>query len=386
MDLVRERARRYLGEGMTRWLALTVLLLLGIYVGLQVTLAIFASPPGPEPTATSFPVVAPAATATPTPSRTSTPTTTSTSTATPSPTVTATVTPTFTPTATPTSTFKSRFDFRPVAVMIDNHPDARPQSGLSKADVVYEALAEGGITRYMAIFANQDCDVVGPVRSARHYFAYWAYEFNAILVHAGASPQGFEALASLGLPTLDNNAGTGYFWRSDAREAPHNLYTATSQQREAAGVSDGGTLTSLEFKADEPKREGLVSHLTLTFPDGYTVSYAYEPADNSYWRAVNGMPDVDAYLGVQLEPRNVAVLIVRNWDIPYDDKGRQELELTGGGIAYYFVDGGLVKGAWYKDSLTAQTLFLDNAGQPMRFNRGQTYIQIVPQEAEISYE
>jgi len=385
MDLVRERASRYLGGQSTRLLALAVLLLLGIYVGLRVTMTLIGSGTAPIPSPTA-PAVAVALTATPTPSSTPTATYSPTPTSIPSPTASPTATPTLTPTATPTSTFKSSFDYHPLAVMVDNHPDARPQSGLSKADVVYEALAEGGITRYMAIFANHDCDVVGPVRSTRHYFVYWAYEYNAILAHAGASPQGFEALAATGLPDLDDSAGGGFFWRSGAREAPHNLYTATDRQRQLASQSGGGTLGSLQFKDDQPKKANLIERLRIDFPIPYSVSFSYEPTDNAYWRAVNGAPDVDAYLNVQYEPKNVLVLVMRNWDIPDDDKGRQDFDLTGGGTAYYFLDGGVVTGTWYKENLTSETIYLDGAGQPMRFNRGQTWIEVVPAEAQISYE
>ena len=386
MSLVRHRVRDYFAGRTNRLLVLIVLLLLGIYLGLRVTLAMLSTPP-PAPTPTAAPVVA--AVDTPTPTTTSTPAPTAsftpTSTATSSPTRTATVTPTATPTATPASTFKSTFSFHPVAVMIDNHPDARPESGMAKADVVYEALAEGGITRYMAIFANQDCEVVGPVRSARHYFVDWAYEYNAILAHAGASPQGFDAIDALGLLHMDDNAGAGYFWRSDAREAPHNLYTSTKELRDMEPDTSGGTLTSLTFKDDQPltQAQDIVRHLQVTYPGGYVVSYAYEPQDNAYWRAIEGSPNADAYLGVQYEPKNVAVLVIETWDIPGDDAGRQDMQITGGGMAYYLVDGGMVKGTWYKDSLTTQTVFLDATGQPMRFNRGQTWIQIVPKEAEI---
>lgn len=270
--------------------------------------------------------------------------------------------------------------------MIDNHPDARPESGMNKADVVYEALAEGGITRYMAIFANQDCEVVGPVRSARHYFVYWAYEYNAILAHAGASPQGFEALDATGLLDLDDNAGEGFFWRSEEREAPHNLYTSTSKLREMVSDQSGGTLGSLTFKDDKPQTQNVVKRIVITYPSNYWVSYAYEPQDNAYWRAVEGTPHVDAYLAMQYEPKNVAILVAENYDIPNDDKGRQEFQLTGGGTAYYFVDGRMVKGAWYKDRLTGPTAFVDDAGQPMRFNRGQTWIQVVPPDTEITTE
>src|SRR5205823_9909671 len=111
----------------------------------------------------------------------------------------------------------------PLAVVVENQALTTPQSGLNRADVVYEALAEGGITRFLALFATQAADIVGPVRSARHYFVYWAAEYLAPLVHVGASPQGYAALSASGTSNYDEIKGAKGFWRTRDRLAPHNL-------------------------------------------------------------------------------------------------------------------------------------------------------------------
>ena len=155
-------------------------------------------------TMASAPVAADDEEPTPTPTATRAPA--ASSTPTPSPTRSSGPTPTPAPTPTPTETTPAEqppaAPIYPLAVMVDNFPSSRPQTGLGAADIVYEALAEGGITRFLAIYASRDPELVGPVRSARHYYVYWAAEYNAPLVHVMASDEGYAALVNTGLPDL----------------------------------------------------------------------------------------------------------------------------------------------------------------------------------------
>ena len=123
---------------------------------------------------------------------------------------------------------------RPIAAMIDNHPYARPESGLAQADIVYEALAEGGITRFLGLFFTQPAEKIGPIRSARHYFIYWADEYNAMYAHCGGYPEAYTAIAATGIADMDDLKGSPGFWRNSDREAPHNLYTSTAALRAEA--------------------------------------------------------------------------------------------------------------------------------------------------------
>ena len=323
-----------------------------------------------QPTTTAQDTPTPTATATPTPS--------------PSPTIQLTATPT--PVLDPAykDGFKNVFPYQPVAVMIDNIVFARPQTGLSNADVVYEATVEAGITRFMAIFANLDSDVVGPVRSGRHYFMYWAKEYNAIYVLAGASPQGYAAAAAIDLPRIDYTYGDGYFWRTRDRAAPHNLYTDIARLRETFTDSGEGHLGSLSFKSDSPSPS--IRTIILKHSDGYRVGYIYREGDNSYERYMEQQPHVDAYTNVQYHPKNVIVQFVPAWPIRGDTAGRLDMELVGSGPAYFFLDGTAVKGTWRKDSPSSPTLFLNEEGQEMRFNAGQTWIQVAPTDSMLEYE
>ena len=323
---------------------------------------------------------------TPSPVPVTTPTPPPTSTAQPSPTSTAAPsTPTQTATATPFLTetigLRRSFNQRPVAVMIDNLPDARPHSGMSEADVVYEAVTEGGITRFMAVFGDAEANVVGPVRSARHYFIYWASEYDAIYLHAGASPQGYDAADAIGLTRLDFTYGQGVYWRTSDRWAPHNLYTSIGRSRQLIAEAGRGHLGPLDFKEEAPS-PGLAT-VDVTYPDGYRVTYEYRTSDNDFLRYMQRQPHIDAASGVQYHPKSVVVQFVNTWRIPGDTAGRVDMTLLGSGPAYFILDGKAIEGSWRKDALTSPTIFLDKRGKRVLLNLGQTWIQVVPAEGSV---
>ncbi len=314
-----------------------------------------------------LPVVPP--TRTPTPPATSTPART--------PTAMPTVAPTHTPTG----------PVYPLAVMVENMIDARPQSGLARADVVYEALVEGGITRFLAVYKNgSDAPEIGPIRSARHYYVYLAAEFNAAYIHIGASPQGYAALNATGITHLDETYGDPGFWRSDARYAPHNAYTSTGLLREALDKVRKLTPGSMAgFKFDEQPRpaQGTPSKgLTIYFP-GHEVGYGYSPETRSYLRSMDGLPHKDADSGERVSPLNVVVQYVRSWSI--DEVDRQDMELVGQGKALFFRDGVVAEGSWRKQSFSAPTQWLDAKGAPVLMSPGKIWVQMVPPGTRVEY-
>lgn len=300
----------------------------------------------------------------------------------------ATVTPTSTSTATPTPTVITSvpitFESRPLAVMIDNSPSARPHSGLASADLIYEAVVEAGITRLMAIFGSGDSAVLGPVRSTRHYFVYWAYEHNAVLVHAGASPQGFDAIDNVGLDRLDSSMGEGFFWRINRpyAESWENLYTNLVKDREMM-PNGTGQLGALRFK---PSRgvDGNVLSVAVPYPNGYTVEYRYDKENGYYLRYMNGKPHADEQNGAQYRAVNVIIQWMKTWPIAGDDKGRMDMALVGEGSARYFLDGAAFEGKWRKASIHEPTEFLTASGEPIQLNKGQTWINVVPTGTEIT--
>ncbi len=309
-------------------------------------------------------------------------------TATPTPLPTHTATTTVVPTSNPApSRFASKFSFQPLAIMVDNHIDARPQSGLNNADVVYEAVTEAGITRFMAIYANQEAEVVGPVRSCRHYFVYWASEYDAIYAHIGASPQGYDALRATGITSLDAARGRGVYWRSNDRLAPHNAYASTKELRDSTTDEGEGRLGALRFgQYDTIAKEGGVTEVKIVHPDDYSVAYTYSEKKNVYLRYMEGYPHVDAWSGLQYEPKNVIVQFVETWRINGDREGRVDMALVGRGKAYVFTGGKAIEGAWIKEGLARPTRFVDAQGDDIVLNPGQTWIQVVPDGGTVSYK
>ncbi len=275
------------------------------------------------------------------------------------------------------------------AVMIENQEQARPQTGLDQASVVYEALAEGGITRFLALYAGREPEVVGPVRSARHYYVNWAQEYNAPLVHIGASPQGYDAIRSLHAASLDGIRGDPGFWRSPARQAPHNLFanladakTILEQRRALSPGSFGG----LQFKRAAARLDGHpATHATIKFGAWeYVAEWRYDPYWNEYTRWMDGAPHVDAATGEQLRASNVLIQTVESWLIPHDREGRLDFAQVGKGRVIALLDGIAVDGTWSKGSLDSPTEYRDASGAPLRLNAGPTWVVVVPAEGSVA--
>jgi hypothetical protein len=286
---------------------------------------------------------------------------------------------------------------RPFAVMIDNHPNAYPQSGMQKATVVYEALAEFGITRYMAVFVpgiTEDVPALGPVRSARLYFVQWAMGYQALYAHAGGSPQALDTLGKtkqvVNLDALLRSGGA-YFGRSKKRSAPHNLYTSTADLARAAGnfkaaeLADSSSLGYL-FKSESAGVGGEAARSISYYfiykqdPAGWT----YDSATNTYLRTRRGKAGVDAASGQQLRTNNVVVIEVKERKIANDPKGRIEQEVVGSGAGRLFIDGVQQAITWRKESANTQLRFFKVDGSEVQFNPGQIWVAAVPSLANLT--
>ncbi|MBE0430154.1 MAG: DUF3048 domain-containing protein [Thermoleophilia bacterium] len=273
---------------------------------------------------------------------------------------------------------------RPVMVQIDNSPAGRPQSGLSQADIVYEAMAEGNVTRFSAIYACRDAEVVGPVRSARMINMELTPQYNALLATSGASNRvtsELEARTDI-IPNIVHHNYAGAFYRTGDRSAPHNLMTSTAAVREAAaaaGFPVTADLRSLAFKDDEPAPA--VQSIGIPYSSINNVSYQYDPGSNGWLRSINGVPHIDALTGGQLMPKNVIIQYVNTSVDPIvDDVGGspgQLFDLIGTGPVQIFRDGLMIDGSWQRESLGEMTTYVDAAGQPIPLNRGLTFVQLV---------
>lgn len=274
-----------------------------------------------------------------------------------------------------------------VAVMVENHPDARPQSGLVDADLVYEALAEGGISRFMALYYGRTPKVIGPVRSARPYYVVLAKEWDAIYVHCGGDPKDREPIAQLGLADVDEIYTAGEaFWRSKERVAPHNLYTTAALARTHVAKFE----PKRQLPATPPIRwefvpmaETPVAELTIDYGWDYTVSYKYDKDSGAYRRSMNGVAHTDKETGRPIAATNILVQYVPQ-RVVYADGGLK-MDQVGTGQGLYLAGGRVIRGTWKKADLKSPTQFLDGEGKPIALAAGQTWIQIVPTTAKVSY-
>lgn len=280
-----------------------------------------------------------------------------------------------------------------IAVMVDDHPDARPQSGLASASVVWQAPAEGGIPRYMMLFQDTLPGDVGPIRSARSYFVAWAAEWKALYAHVGGSPQALSTLKTYGNGKYVYDANQfswgSYFWRIHTRIAPHNVYTDGAHLRSLAarrGAKDGAISSPWRFAEDLQLRfRPTGGRITVRYLFN-TIVYDYDRASNAYLRTVSGEgKQHDADTGARIAPKNVIVMVVHFE--PLNDgshKGRLGADILGTGTAWIATNGQTIKGTWKKTSTTKPTEFFDGTGRRVTLTVGQTFIEVMPSASDVS--
>ena len=389
---------------MTRRTALAIALVSVLAVGTVGALATVALSPSPTPRPIALVSPAPSPTAGRTAAPTGTPTASPTPTPTPTPTASPTPIPTPTPVPTPvlvpapltgrlvTPAVASR---HPIAVMIDDQFDARPQSGFNAASVVWQAPAEGGIPRYMLIFQDQVPTAVGPVRSARYYYIAWAAETKAVYAHVGGSPQALRTVETKGHGELVYDAdqyvwGDTYFHRIRTRFAPHNVYTDGKllwKMAARVGAKDATIQSPWTFAPDAPLVERPVGGTISVAYQANKITYSYDRASNTYLRSVTGeSKQTDAATGKRVAPKNV--VIMRMSFGPLNDghpaKLRLEADVIGSGKAWIATNGKTIVGTWKKTDLTSPTEFFDGQGNPVTLTVGQTFIQVMKQDSPIS--
>lgn len=271
-------------------------------------------------------------------------------------------------------------------VMIENSTDARPQSGLNQASIVFEAIAEGGITRFLALYQDTAPTNVGPIRSVRPYYEQWALGFNAAIAHVGGSPEALANIKTWGIRDLDQFYNSKYYHRVTTRYAPHNVYTGipTLVDLQHAKGFTVTPFTSFARKNAAPLKTPTANTINLTLSGPvYNVSYAYDTTTNSYKRSEGGAPHVDAETGAQLSPK-VVIAMVMPYSLASDGK-HSVYGTIGSGTAYVFQDGGVTTGTWAKASNNAQITFTDANGAPLALNAGQTWLTAVAKTTNVRY-
>ena len=307
---------------------------------------------------------------------------------------------------------------RPLGVMIENHQNARPQSGLSGADIIYEAVAEGGITRFLAEFYCQDAGQVGPIRSARTYFIDFASEYGdyPLYAHVGGANQ--PGLADA-ISQLSDYGWTGYndlnqfsigfptFWRDYDRlghpaATEHTMYSTVQKLWDYAATNRGLTNVSKEgapwdkefvkyqFTEDAPvsNRPSAQSiHLEFWSADpNYYVDWLYDSKTNLYKRNNGGSAHVDRNNNKQLTAKNIVVLLMTelNANDGYENNVHLLYKNKGTGKAIVFKDGKEIKATWEKKSRTSRTIVRDASGEEIKFDRGLIWFEIIPTDGVIN--
>jgi hypothetical protein len=286
----------------------------------------------------------------------------------------------------------------PIAVMIDDQAGARPQSGLSQADIVYQAPAEGGIPRYMAIFQTQDPESIGPIRSARLYFIHWAQEWQAEYAHFGGQREALIYIKQVNgqaFYNADGKQGGGFMFRT-SRPVPHNVYSTSAKLRawgQKVGATAPFTRTPWTFAAAAPfSARPAGGTISVPYPANRVV-YRYDRATNTYLRSVTGeAAQTDAGTGRRIAPSNVIVMYQKATREPPTVPGlgdHEEVASIGTGRAVVFTNGQAIEAQWSKASETAFTYFTYASGalkgQPVPLVRGQIFIQSVPLTLKVSW-
>jgi hypothetical protein len=282
-------------------------------------------------------------------------------------------------------TEKERTERKPMAVVVENHPDARPQSGLNKAAIVYETFAEGGITRFLAVFQENDVAEIGPVRSARPYFVEWAYSYKAFFAHVGGNIDALDMIGSLkGFYDLNQFYFGSFFWRDAKRYAPHNVYTTTAKLVEAAKTKGFPTsdtnISAYQFKKETEKdKRPINSTLKVVFNANFTVTWNYIQETNEYHRFMLGKSQTDRQAGEQIKAKNIIVMFS---DFSYGKTriGEQAttIRTTGSGSALFFIDGVKTTGTWKRSQGQNPTRYYDPQGVEIKLNPGTTWVEVAP--------
>jgi hypothetical protein len=284
---------------------------------------------------------------------------------------------------------------RVIAVMVDDLYAARPQSGLSQADVVWHAPAEGGIPRYEAWFQSKYPRQVGPIRSSRLYFIAWAAEWKAMYVHAGGSPQALALLNSAKgrgkvVYNADQYRWSKYLYRVAFRYAPHNVYSDDKNLRKLAKAVGAKAVPNQaphwSFGPEAPLEERPVGGKIVVPYRANTVTYTYDRKSNTYRRSVSvegKQFDAGTKPRTRIAPRNVVIMVVR-FVSTGDSKHRLDGQVTGSGTAWIATNGKTVKGTWRKKSFSAPIRFYRKDGTQVTLTVGQTFVQVVQRGTKIT--
>lgn len=275
---------------------------------------------------------------------------------------------------------------RTLAIMIGNSPEeVIYQTGLNKADIIYEANVEFPYTRLMAIFNNSDEAIVGPVRSSRYYFSRLAIEWSAIFAHCGG-----QSLKNERIVNLDQMRYPSPYWRDKNIGGWINLFTKTQNIREKSRKIGFQEKVNLDNHLLDLRTLNLsggdITKITIQYNQKYTISYEYKASANTYLKYINSKPHQDSKTSEQIAVSNIIIQYVPVTKIPGDGEGRLEVEVIGEGIAKVFYGGNYFLSKWIKKSKDQPTVYYDRQRKVLNLNQGSIWIHLVPEETKVWFK
>lgn len=271
----------------------------------------------------------------------------------------------------------------PFMVIIENSKAARPQSGLSEADIVFETMAEGGIPRFIALFQKNNPKEIGPVRSARPYFIDIAKEYSLPFGHCGGSEEALICIKNEELMSMNEMNNGSFYWRDKSRQAPHNLYTSGDKLRKLLAAKGFIQTSSFKHKFNSEYWQNntlsSANSIVINLNRYYTVEYNLK--NNQYFKTMDKVPAVDKFNNKQLSVSNIIVQIT---DIKLKDDGSHvDVALVGSGSGYVISNGRFTKANWNKENTSSPTIFTDEKGNVIPLSPGKTWWHITDRNLNI---
>jgi hypothetical protein len=269
-------------------------------------------------------------------------------------------------------------------VMINNHQKARPQTGLDRADVVVEMLAEGEITRFAAFYYNDLHGTVGPVRSIRDYYLDLSEGAHAVVVHAGGATDALERIKQEHVPDLDGiHQDERDFTRVSFRKAPHNLYArledlVAAAKKKGYALQPQGAYRFSQMPATENGHSAEKIH--LVYNSLYSAGYEYDSASQSYIRYTEGVRQVDRETGQPLSMQNVLVIFARHQIM--DAVGHRSVAVKGAGKGFLFQKGKGIPIEWKFEN---GWIVPYQDGKEIGLIPGKTWVNVLPETGKVTY-
>lgn len=284
------------------------------------------------------------------------------------------------------STIDTTSKSRPLAIMINNAKPAQVyQTGLNDAYIVYEMVAEGGITRMMALFRDSNIKNVGTIRSSRPYYLDYVLENDAIYVHFGGSEKALNEIKTLGINNIDG-MNNYFYWREDFPVATeHTVYSSMEKINNAIDkkgyrrtLNQDLLLKYEDVDLSKIKDSKKATNVKIKYSDYQTNDFTYDENRKLYVKKSNGTIRKDYKTGKEFTVKNIITYQIHNYTSEVQGGGRQEFENIGSGEGYYITNGYAVKIKWKKDSRSGKTKYTYLDGTEIKVNNGNTYIQIQP--------